>query len=77
MALVIIISSVVYVQAYHSKNQYMRFQPIKKSGPTFDISWGNKTPMPVIEILKENNLRLPFSFRSLVKEYPDIVRTIF
>lgn len=78
MALVIIISSVVYVQAYHSKQPVYDVPTDKKiAALTFDISWGNKTPLPVIEILKENDVRCTFFLSGpWVKEYPDIVNRI-
>ncbi len=78
LALVIIISSVVYVQAYHSNQPVYDVPTDKKvAALTFDISWGNKTPLPVIEILKENDVKCTFFLSGpWVKEYPDIVNRI-
>ncbi|MDD2621338.1 MAG: polysaccharide deacetylase family sporulation protein PdaB [Syntrophomonadaceae bacterium] len=78
IALVIMISSVVYVQAYHSKKPIYEVQTDKKiAALTFDISWGNKTPLPVIEILKDNDVHCTFFLSGpWVKEYPDVVNRI-
>lgn len=78
ITLVMVISSVVYVQAYHSKKPVYEVQTAKKIvALTFDISWGNKTPLPVIEILKDNDIQCTFFLSGpWVKEYPDIVKRI-
>lgn len=73
-----LVTSIVYVEAYH------RLKPIfevptkeKIVALTFDISWGNQTPMPVIEILKQNQVRSTFFLSGpWVKQYPDIPRRI-
>lgn len=78
VALVILISSVVYVQAYGKKKPVYEVQTDKKIvALTFDISWGNKTPMPVIEILKENDVKCTFFLSGpWVKQYPEIAKQI-
>ncbi|MEN6351093.1 MAG: polysaccharide deacetylase family sporulation protein PdaB [Syntrophomonas sp.] len=78
VAFLIVISSVVYVQAYHKEKPIYEVQTDKKIiALTFDISWGNKTPLPVIEILKENNIQCTFFLSGpWVKEYPDVVNRI-
>jgi polysaccharide deacetylase family sporulation protein PdaB len=44
---------------------------------TFDISWGNQTPMPVIEILKEKKVKTTFFLSGpWVKQNPDVVNRI-
>lgn len=72
------ISSVIYVNAYH------RLKPIyevptkeKTIALTFDISWGNQTPEPVIEILKKNQLRCTFFLSGpWARQYPEIPQRI-
>ena len=78
LALFILASSVVYVQAYHKEKPVYQVKTERKVvALTFDISWGNKTPMPVIEILKENGIKSTFFLSGpWVKEYPDIVASI-
>ncbi|MDD3894659.1 MAG: polysaccharide deacetylase family sporulation protein PdaB [Syntrophomonadaceae bacterium] len=78
VALVILVSSVVYVQAYGKKKPIYEINTDKKIvALTFDISWGNKTPQPVIEILKENNIKCTFFLSGpWVKQYPEIVKQI-
>jgi polysaccharide deacetylase family sporulation protein PdaB len=44
---------------------------------TFDISWGTKTPGPVLDILKKEKLRCTFFLSGpWVKKYPDIAKRI-
>ena len=44
---------------------------------TFDISWGNNTPLPVIDILKNNGVKSTFFLSGpWVKQYPDIPKRI-
>ena len=44
---------------------------------TFDISWGNQTPEPVINILKEHDIRSTFFLSDpWAKQYPEIPRRI-
>ncbi|HOV43609.1 MAG TPA: polysaccharide deacetylase family sporulation protein PdaB, partial [Syntrophothermus lipocalidus] len=51
-------TGVVYVQAYHKLKPIFEVPTNKKIvALTFDISWGNTTPMPVIEILKKEAVR--------------------
>jgi len=78
VALVLFASSVVYVQAYHKLKPIYEVKTDKKIvALTFDISWGNKTPIPVIEILKENNICCTFFLSGpWVKQYPDIPKRI-
>lgn len=78
VALVVLASSVVYVQAYHRVKPVYEVPTDKKIvALTFDISWGNKTPMPVIEILKENNVKATFFLSGpWVKQYPEIPQRI-
>jgi len=72
------ISSVIYVNAYH------RLKPIyevpvkdKAIALTFDISWGNQTPEPVIEILKKNGIRCTFFLSGpWARQYPEIPQRI-
>lgn len=78
VALVILVSSVVYVQAYGKQKPIYEVATDKKIvALTFDISWGNKTPMPVIEILKENDVKCTFFLSGpWVKQYPEIAKQI-
>ncbi|MGR6835594.1 polysaccharide deacetylase family sporulation protein PdaB [Syntrophomonas erecta] len=78
ITMVMLASSVMYVQAYiKSKPVYQVKTDQKIAALTFDISWGNTTPMPVIEILKENNLKCTFFLSGpWVKQYPDIVKRL-
>mgnify|MGYP000923700235 FL=1 len=60
LAIVLLASSVVYVQAHNRQKPVYEIKTDKKIvALTFDISWGNQTPMPVIEILKENFSPVP------------------
>jgi polysaccharide deacetylase family sporulation protein PdaB len=78
LVMLILGSSVLYAQAYH------RLKPIyevktgnKMIALTFDISWGNKTPTPVLDILKQNNLKCTFFLSGpWVKQYPEIAKRI-
>ncbi|MGI5912933.1 MAG: polysaccharide deacetylase family sporulation protein PdaB [Syntrophomonadaceae bacterium] len=78
IVIVILASSVVYVQANrHLKPIYEITTNKKIVALTFDISWGNKTPMPVIEILKDHNIKCTFFLSGpWVKQYPEIVQRI-
>lgn len=73
-----IVSSIVYVDAYHRLKPIFETKTEKKQvALTFDISWGNQTPMPVIEILKQNNIKSTFFLSGpWVKQYPDTVKRI-
>lgn len=78
MAAVLIASSTFYVQAYHKLKPVYQVETEKKVvALTFDISWGNQTPMPVIEILKENKVKSTFFLSGpWVKQYPEIPKRI-
>ncbi|MGE5403923.1 MAG: polysaccharide deacetylase family sporulation protein PdaB [Candidatus Saccharibacteria bacterium] len=72
------VSSMVYVEAYNKLKPIYDI-PVKDKvvALTFDISWGNQTPMPVIEILKKNNVRSTFFLSGpWCKQYPDIPKRI-
>ncbi|HIE12057.1 MAG TPA: polysaccharide deacetylase family sporulation protein PdaB [Desulfotomaculum sp.] len=44
---------------------------------TFDISWGTRTPGPVLDILKEENVQCTFFLSGpWVKKYPEIAKRI-
>ncbi|MEA1962548.1 MAG: polysaccharide deacetylase family sporulation protein PdaB [Bacillota bacterium] len=75
---VLMASSVVYVQAYHKLKPIYEVPTSKKViALTFDISWGNTTPLPVIQILKENNVNCTFFLSGpWAKQYPDIAKQI-
>jgi polysaccharide deacetylase family sporulation protein PdaB len=74
ISIILLVSSVVYVQANHKLKPIYEVPTDKKIvALTFDISWGNKTPVPVIEILKENNICCTFFLSGpWVKQYPQI-----
>ena len=78
LVLVLLTSSVVYVQAYHKLKPVYEVKTDKKVvALTFDISWGNTTPLPVIDILKNNGVRSTFFLSGpWVKQYPDIPKRI-
>ncbi|MEA4924122.1 MAG: polysaccharide deacetylase family sporulation protein PdaB [Syntrophomonadaceae bacterium] len=78
LVLVLLTSSVVYVQAYHKLKPIYEVKTDKKIvALTFDISWGNNTPLPVIDILKNNGIKATFFLSGpWVKQYPDIPKRI-
>ncbi|CFX53357.1 Sporulation polysaccharide deacetylase, PdaB [Syntrophomonas zehnderi OL-4] len=78
LAALLVTSSVVYVQAYHKLKPIYQIETDKKAvALTFDISWGNNTPAPVIDILKENNIKCTFFLSGpWVKQYPEIPKRI-
>jgi len=78
LTVIVLASSVVYVEAYHKLKPIYEVETDKQIvALTFDISWGNKTPLPVIEILKENDVRCTFFLSGpWVKQYPDIAEQI-
>lgn len=78
LAVVLVTSSVVYVQAYHKLKPVYEVKTDKKVvALTFDISWGNTTPMPVIDILKKENVKCTFFLSGpWVKQYPEIPKRI-
>lgn len=77
-AIIFLTSSVVYVQAYGKQKPIYEIKTDKKIvALTFDISWGNKTPQPVIEILRENDVKCTFFLSGpWVKQYPEIAKQI-
>ncbi|WP_061214246.1 polysaccharide deacetylase family sporulation protein PdaB [Syntrophomonas wolfei] len=78
ITLIILVSGALYVQAYN-KNKPVYEVPTEKkmAALTFDISWGNKTPLPVIEILKEADITCTFFLSGpWVKENPEAVQRI-
>lgn len=78
LVLILLTSSVVYVQAYHKLKPIYEVKTDKKVvALTFDISWGNNTPLPVIDILKNNGIKCTFFLSGpWVKQYPDIPKRI-
>jgi len=78
LTLAVLGSSVAYVQAHYTLKPVYEVKTDKKIlALTFDISWGNKTPLPVLDVLKENNLKCTFFLSGpWVKEYPEIVKRI-
>ncbi len=78
LVLILLTSSVVYVQAYHKLKPIYEVKTDKKIvALTFDISWGNNTPLPVIDILKNNGIKATFFLSGpWVKQYPDIPKRI-
>ena len=78
LVIVLLASSVLYVQAYHKLNPVYEVKTDKKVvALTFDISWGNNTPLPVIDILKNNGVKSTFFLSGpWVKQYPDIPKRI-
>ncbi|QGT99742.1 Polysaccharide deacetylase [Candidatus Syntrophocurvum alkaliphilum] len=78
VASVLLASSVVYVQAYHKLKPVYQIETDEKViALTFDISWGNQTPNPVIDILKEHEVKCTFFLSGpWVKQYPEVVQTI-
>ncbi len=75
---ILLTSSVVYVQAYHKLKPIYEVKTDKKVvALTFDISWGNNTPIPVIDILKANNIKSTFFLSGpWVKQYPEVPKRI-
>ncbi len=78
LAVTLLASSVFYVQAYHKTKPIYEIKTSEKVlALTFDISWGNQTPMPVLEILKEHEITATFFLSGpWVKQYPEIVKRI-
>jgi len=78
LAALLLTTSVLYVQAYHKLKPIYQVETEKKVvALTFDISWGDKTPMPVIEILKANNIKSTFFLSGpWVKQYPEVPKRI-
>jgi len=78
IAIILLASSVVYVQAYHKLKPVYEVKTSQKVvALTFDISWGNNTPIPVIDILKSHNVKSTFFLSGpWVKQYPDVPQRI-
>ena len=78
LAALLMTTSVLYVQAYHKLKPVYQIETDKKVvALTFDISWGDKTPMPVIEILKANQVKSTFFLSGpWVKQYPEVPKRI-
>jgi polysaccharide deacetylase family sporulation protein PdaB len=78
LAAVILVGSVVYVQASHSLKPIYEVKTDKRVvALTFDISWGNQIPLPVIDILKEHEVKCTFFLSGpWVKQYPEIAKRI-
>jgi polysaccharide deacetylase family sporulation protein PdaB len=78
LSAVLLTSSVVYVQAYHKlKPVYQVQTSAKVVALTFDISWGSNTPLPVIDILKNNGIKSTFFLSGpWVKQYPEVPQRI-
>jgi polysaccharide deacetylase family sporulation protein PdaB len=78
LSIILLTSSVVYVQAYHKLKPVYEVKTTKKVvALTFDISWGNNTPMPVIDILKKEGVKSTFFLSGpWVKQYPDVPKRI-
>lgn len=78
IATILLTTSVVYVQAYHKLKPIYEVKTDKKVvALTFDISWGNNTPIPVIDILKANNIKSTFFLSGpWVKQYPEVPKRI-
>ena len=78
IAAVLFTSSVAYVQAYHKLKPVYEVKIDKKVvALTFDISWGTNTPIPVIDILKKNDIKSTFFLSGpWVKQYPEVPKRI-
>lgn len=78
LSVILLASSVFYVQAYNKHKPIYEIRTNKKIvALTFDISWGNKTPTPVLEILKEHEVTATFFLSGpWVKQYPEIAKQI-
>ena len=78
LAVLLLTTSVLYVQAYHKLKPIYQVETEKKVvALTFDISWGDKTPLPVIDILKANHIQSTFFLSGpWVKQYPEVPRRI-
>ncbi|HRY13275.1 MAG TPA: polysaccharide deacetylase family sporulation protein PdaB [Syntrophomonadaceae bacterium] len=78
ISVVLLTTGVMYVQANHKLKPIYEVKTDKKVvALTFDISWGNNTPMPVVEILKQNQIRSTFFLSGpWVKQYPEVPQRI-
>lgn len=78
LALLLVISSVVYATAENRLKPIFEVQTEEKVlALTFDISWGTKTPAPVLDILKEQQVKATFFISGpWTEKYPEIPRRI-
>lgn len=78
LALTVLSSSVVYVQAAYSLKPIYEVKTDQKViALTFDISWGDTTPTPVLDILQKENVKGTFFVSGpWVKQYPEIPQRI-
>lgn len=78
IALTVLSSSVVYVQAAYSLKPIYEVKTDQKIvALTFDISWGDTTPTPVLDILQKENIKCTFFLSGpWVKQYPEIPQRI-
>lgn len=78
LALLLLVTSVAYVQA---SNRLKPIFEVKTAKPvlalTFDISWGTKTPVQVLDILQEHQIRATFFLSGpWVEKNPQLSRRI-
>ncbi|MGE5381337.1 MAG: polysaccharide deacetylase family sporulation protein PdaB [Methylocystaceae bacterium] len=78
LALVFLTSGMYYVQAYHRLKPINSVQTDKKIlALTFDISWGNKMPGPVLDELAKEKVKATFFISGpWAKQYPDLAKRI-
>ncbi|NPV93398.1 MAG: polysaccharide deacetylase family sporulation protein PdaB [Firmicutes bacterium] len=77
-AVFLVATSVVYVEAGSRLKPVYEVQTEEKVlALTFDISWGTKTPGPVLDILKEQQVQSTFFLSGpWTEKYPDVPRRI-
>jgi polysaccharide deacetylase family sporulation protein PdaB len=78
VSMIFLCCGVLYVQAAGNlKPVYQVKTDQKVIALTFDISWGDQTPYPVLDILQEQDITATFFLSGpWVKQYPDIPRRI-
>ncbi|HWR56716.1 MAG TPA: polysaccharide deacetylase family sporulation protein PdaB [Negativicutes bacterium] len=78
LALVFLTSGMYYVQAYHRLKPVTSVQTDKKLlALTFDISWGNKMPGPVMDILAKEKVKATFFISGpWCKQYPELAQRL-
>ncbi|MGE5455123.1 MAG: polysaccharide deacetylase family sporulation protein PdaB [Methylocystaceae bacterium] len=78
LALVFLTSGIYYVQAYHRLKPITAVQTEKKVlALTFDISWGNKMPGPVMDVLAKEKIAATFFVSGpWCKQYPELAERI-
>jgi len=78
LAVFLVSGSVIYVEAYTRLKPIYEVSTSKKIiALTFDISWGNKTPEPVLQVLQQNDIRCTFFLSGpWVKQHPKITQSI-